>query len=335
MQSIWDSGIQFILAFQTVSWLVAPMKFFSFLGSEEFFMFMLPLLYWCVDTALGLRVGLILLFSTWLNDVLKILFNDPRPYWISTDMNAYANEASFGVPSGHSQTAVAVWGMIAYYVNRRWVWVSCVVVMILIGLSRMYIGVHFPTDVLIGWLVGGILLVCFIKFWNPVADWLKRLTFVRQVLVAFLVSLGFIGTVQLSILSLGDWSMPEEWLLNSAAAFPEGPEPDPVDLSGAITTAGTLFGLSLGLAWFTRRGGFSVEGSLGQRAARFLVGLVGLGILYLGLKLIFPSGDGSLPYFFRYLRYSLVGVWVSAGAPWLFVRMKLAKPKLTTLESLS
>jgi membrane-associated phospholipid phosphatase len=335
MQSIWDSGIQFILAFQTVSWLVAPMKFFSFLGSEEFFMFMLPLLYWCVDTALGLRVGLILLFSTWLNDVLKILFNDPRPYWISTDMNAYANEASFGVPSGHSQTAVAVWGMIAYYVNRRWVWVSCVVVMILIGLSRMYIGVHFPTDVLIGWLVGGILLVCFIKFWNPVADWLKRLTFVRQVLVAFLVSLGFIGTVQLSIFSLGDWSMPEEWLLNSAAAFPEGPEPDPVDLSGAITTAGTLFGLSLGLAWFTRRGGFSVEGSLGQRAARFLVGLVGLGILYLGLKLIFPSGDGSLPYFFRYLRYSLVGVWVSAGAPWLFVRMKLAKPKLTTLESLS
>lgn len=327
MQSIWDSGIQFILAFQTIPGLVAPMEFFSFLGSEEYFLIMLPLLYWCVDTALGLRVGLILLFSTWLNDVFKILFNDPRPYWISTDVKAYANESSFGVPSGHSQTAVAVWGMIAYYVNRRWVWVSCVAVMILIGLSRMYLGVHFPSDVLIGWLIGGILLLCFIKFWNPVADWLRRLTFARQVLVAFLVSLGFIAAVQLAILSLGDWTMPEEWLLNAAVAFPDGPEPDPVGLSGAITSAGTLFGLSIGLAWFTRRGGFSVEGSLGQRAARFLVGLVGLGLIYLGLKIIFPSGDGMLPYLFRYLRYSLLGVWVSAGAPWLFLRLKLARPK--------
>ena len=327
MQSIWDSGIQFILAFQTIPGLVAPMEFFSFLGSEEFFLIMLPLLYWCVDTALGLRVGLILLFSTWLNDVFKILFNDPRPYWISTDVKAYANESSFGVPSGHSQTAVAVWGMIAYYVNRRWVWVACVAVMILIGFSRMYLGVHFPSDVLIGWLIGVILLLCFIRFWDPVAAWLKRLTFAQQVLVAFLVSLGFIGTVQLAILSLGDWTMPEEWLLNIAAAFPEGPVPDPVGISGAITSAGTLFGLSLGLAWFTRQGGFSVEGSLGQRAVRFLVGLVGVAILYVGLKIIFPSGDGALPYLFRYLRYSLVGAWVSAGAPWLFLRMKLAKPK--------
>jgi hypothetical protein len=133
--------------------------------------------------------------------------------------------------------------------------------------------------------------------------------------------------VQLAILSLGDWTLPEEWLINASLAFPQGPEPDPVGLSGAITSAGTLFGLALGLAWFTRQGGFSVEGSLGQRVLRFLVGLVGVAILYFGLKLIFPSGDGALPYFFRYLRYSLVGAWVSAGAPWVFLRMKLAKPK--------
>lgn len=327
MQAFWDSGVQLIINFQTIPWLVLPMEFFSFLGSEEFFLFLLPLLYWCVDTALGLRVGLILLFSTWLNDVFKIMLHDPRPYWYTTEVKAYANETSFGVPSGHSQTAVAVWGMIAYYFRRPWLWAACVSVMVLIGLSRIYLGVHFPTDVFLGWLIGGILLFCFIKFWDPVAAWLKKLTFGRQVLVAFLVSLGFIASVQLAILSLGEWTIPEEWLLNAAVAFPEGPAPAPVDLSGAVTSAGTLFGLAVGLAWFTRQGGFSIEGSLGQRAARFLVGLVGVAILYLGLKLIFPSGDGALPYLFRYLRYSLVGAWVSAGAPWLFIRMKLAKPK--------
>jgi membrane-associated phospholipid phosphatase len=327
MQPIWDSGIQLIASIQTMPWLVTPMKFFSFLGSEEFFLLMIPLLYWSVDTALSLRIGLILLVSTWLNDVIKVLFHDPRPYWYTTNVAAHANESSFGVPSGHSQTAVAVWGMIAYYINRPWAWIASITIMVLIGMSRIYLGVHFPTDVLAGWLIGGILLFCFIKFWNPVAAWLKKMTFAQQVLVAFLVSLAFIGTVGFAVYSLGSWTIPEDWLLNAAVAFPDGPIPNPLDISGIISTAGTLFGLSIGLAWFTRRGGFSIDGSLGQRAARFLVGLIGVAILYVGLKLILPSGDGALPYLFRYLRYGLVGAWVSAGAPWLFIRMKLAKPK--------
>jgi len=327
MPPFWDLGIHIIASFQNVSWLVTPMAFFSFLGSEEFFLFVLPLLYWCVDTALGLRVGLILLFSTWLNDVFKILLHNPRPFWYSPGVKAYANETTFGIPSGHSQSAVAVWGMIAYYINRPWAWITSIVVIFLIGLSRIYLGVHFPTDVLAGWLVGGILLFCFIKFWNPVAAWLKKLAFAQQVLVAFLVSLGFIGLVELAVLSLGNWTVPEDWLLNAAVAFPAGPAPDPLNISGTISTAGTLFGLTVGLAWFTRQGGFSVDGTLGQRAARFLVGVVGVAILYLGLKIILPSGEGMLPDVLRYLRYGLVGAWVSAGAPWLFIRMKLARPK--------
>ncbi len=327
MQPYWDFGIYIIALIQNITWLVSPMAFFSFLGSEEFFLFVLPLLYWCVDTALGLRVGLILLFSTCLNDVFKILFHDPRPFWYSTEVKAFANETTFGIPSGHSQTAVAVWGMVVYYINRPWAWFTSIAVIFLIGLSRIYLGVHFPTDVLAGWLIGGILLFCFVKFWNPVAAWLKKLTFAQQTLVAFLVSLGFIGSVELAILSLGNWTIPDSWLLNAAVAFPEGPAPDPINISGVISTAGTLFGLSCGLAWFTRQGGFSVEGTTSQRVARFLVGFVGVAILYLGLKFIFPAGEGMVPNVFRYLRYGLVGAWVSAGGPWLFIRMKLAKPK--------
>jgi membrane-associated phospholipid phosphatase len=327
MQSFWDYGINIIVSFQNITWLVTPMAFFSFLGSEGFFLFVLPLLYWSVDTALGLRVGLILLFSTWLNDVFKILFNDPRPYWYSTEVKAYANETTFGAPSGHSQSAVAVWGMVAYYINRQWVWFTSIAAIFLIGLSRIYLGVHFPTDVLLGWLIGGILLLCFIKFWDPVAVWVRKLTFAKQSLVAFLASLGFIVIAELAILSLGNWTIPDTWILNAAVAFPEGPAPDPLNISGIISTAGTLFGLSLGLAWIARRGGFSATGTTGQRAARFLVGLAGLAILYVGLKVVFPEGEGMIPYGFRYLRYVLVGAWVSAGAPWLFIRLKLAQVK--------
>jgi hypothetical protein len=125
---------------------------------------------------------------------------------------------------------------------------------------------------------------------------------------------------------LGDWTIPQEWLANAAVAFPESPAPDPLNINGVVSMAGILFGLSLGLGWTSRRGGFSTDGTILQRCARILAGLVGIVILYIGLKLILPSGKDLLPITFRYLRYGLVGLWVSAGAPWLFIRMKLAKP---------
>ena len=65
MNPLISFGISFIVAFQSLgTWLEIPMKLFSFLGSEEFFIIFLPLVYWSVDTALGLRLGFILLFGT-------------------------------------------------------------------------------------------------------------------------------------------------------------------------------------------------------------------------------------------------------------------------------
>jgi len=61
MNSIYDWSIRFILAFQQIGeWLLLPMLFFSFAGTEQFFLLFLPALYWCVDTTLGLRMSLIL-----------------------------------------------------------------------------------------------------------------------------------------------------------------------------------------------------------------------------------------------------------------------------------
>jgi len=158
------------------------------------------------------------------------------------------------------------------------------------------------------------------------------MSFAQQILVAFLASVGFIATMRLGILLLGNWTIPPEWLANAAIAFPEGPSPDPFNIDGVVSMAGILFGLSLGLAWISRRGGFSSAGTFLQRVARFLVGVIGILILYGGLKFIFPSGKDLLTILLRYLRYGLVRAWVSAGAPWLFIRMKLAKPRLRSGE---
>lgn len=326
MESIWNGGLQVIAAIQGWGgWLEAPMKFFSFLGTEDFFMLVLPVLFWCVDVRLGIQVGFILLVSATTNDALKMTFQGPRPYWYSQSIRAYAAETSFGVPSGHAQTAAGVWGMVAAGLKRAWAWIVAGLLIFLIGLSRLYLGVHFPHDVLLGWLIGGLLLWLMLRFWNPVAAWLKQRTPAQQVLVGLLASLILIlPNVLLFLGRAPDYAIPAAWLENAAAARPGDALPLPYTLEGAISNAGTIFGLAVGLVWLTRMGGFEMKAPFWKLVLRYLVGVIGVLVIRYGLKAVFPEGETLFAYLFRYLRYALIGVWVSGGAPWTFLRLKLA-----------
>jgi len=322
-----QNGIDWIVLIQSLgSWLETPMRFFSFLGSEEFFLLVLPALYWSINSELGLRVGLILLTSTSLNDVLKVAMGGPRPYWVSERVLPLAAETSFGVPSGHSQISASVWGIATAWVRKPWAWIVAVLVVVLIGFSRMYLGVHFPHDVLIGWLLGALTLWLFLLFWDRAAEWVKRQGFARQVLLAFLVSMMWIGLSAWAVAAKAGYEVPAEWMTNAARAG--GDLPDPVSLSGAITPAATLFGLAVGLAWMALQGGFQATGTVTQRSLRYILGVIGVLILWFGLGQVFPRGEFLLSYILRYVRYVLVGFWVSGGAPWLYKKVKLvADPK--------
>ena len=209
MDILVQNGINWIISIQALGpWLQAPMQFFSFLGTENFFLLILPLIYWCLDAGLGLRVAFILITSNYLNGIFKLLLAGPRPYWISNKVIPFVAESSFGAPSGHAQNAVSVWGILAASQRKRWVWVLAIALMILIGFSRWYLGVHFVHDVLIGWLIGGILLWAFIWFWNPVAAWLKQKPLGTQILIAFLVSIVFIALGAFSVGRLDGYTFP-------------------------------------------------------------------------------------------------------------------------------
>ena len=324
MDSLISFGVAFTIAFQSLGgWLEAPMKFFSFLGSEDFFLIALPLVYWCIDAALGLRIGVMLLASSGMNNLFKMALHGPRPYWVSADVKGLAFETGFGAPSGHSQTAAGVWGVAAARLARTWAWVAATTVVLLIGLSRIYLGVHFLHDVLFGWLLGGLTLWAFLKFWDPIAARLKKMSMGTQVLLAFAVSLGMILLAALVVFLSRDFILPAEWIAN--ATREGGEAPNPLSLAGIVTTMGTLFGLLAGVAWLAPRGGFQVSGPAWKRALRFAVGLVGVAVFYVGLKLIFPDGEDIAALIFRYIRYTLVGAWVSAGAPWVFSKFNLVK----------
>lgn len=325
MDIIIQTGIDFAIWFQVLgSWLEAPMKGFTLLGSEEFFLLVLPIVYWCVDADLGIRMGGILLITGGINDILKLAFHGPRPYWVSTHVKALSAETSFGLPSGHAQIATGLWGIVAAQIKRPWAWAVATFVIVMIGTSRLYLGVHFLHDVLSGWAIGLLVLWGFLRLWDSTVSWVKTKSGGQQVILALLVSILMLVSGTIAFGALRNWTIPPEWISNSLAAGVEE-LPNPVTLNSIITSAATLFGLLAGLAWFTTRGGFEAGGPLGLRVLRFLIGLLGIAILWYGLGEIFPGDENLVSYSLRYLRYTLVGGWVSAGGPWVFVQLCLAK----------
>lgn len=327
MDPIIEFGISFITAFQSSgSWLEAPMEFFSFLGSENFFLVFLPLIYWSINAALGIRIGFILFAGASLNQYFKMPMHGPRPYWVSTDIRAMASEIGFGVPSGHAEVASGIWGTIAAYYRKVWVWISALLLISFIGLSRLYLGVHFPHDVLLGWVLGFITLWAFVKFWKPIEARIKKMSSWNQIGLAFAVSLAIVlFGVLILFLSSRNFVLPAEWIANAAHASVEAPAPFVYSMETLVTSAGTMLGLCTGLAWMAPRGGFNASGPVWKRTVRYVVGAIVLLILFAGLKAVFPEGNTFVPYVFRYIRYAIIGFWVSGGAPWTFAKLNLSE----------
>jgi membrane-associated phospholipid phosphatase len=325
MNPILDWGIHFIAGLQTSApWLAAPARFFSFLGTEEFYLFLLPFLYWCVNVPLGLRVGVILTVSDSLNIFFKLVFHQPRPYWVSDKVRVIHAETSYGLPSGHAQHAMSVWGTMAAWVKGWLRWLIAALIF-LIGYSRIVLAVHFPTDVLVGWLIGGVILWSFLKWETAVMAWFNRFTLVQKIGLAFAASmlLLIISLAGLAFLPPAD---PLQWEITAGRAISLAPGRSaihPRGTTGMIGVAGTFFGLVAGAILIFQRGGFDAAGKWSKRALRFGVGIIGLAILWFGLRKLFPHDASLVSQVLRYLRYAVTSFYVAYGAPWVFIKLGL------------
>ena len=313
------------LFFQNLGeWLAPIAAGISFFGTEEFYILLLPAIYWCIDAGIGFRIGIMLVTTSSINAYLKMLFHSPRPFWVDSRVKAYAQEASFGLPSGHSQNATSLWGLAAAKFKKNWLTIVSFSAIILIGLSRLYLGVHFSRDVLSGWLIGGVLVVLFFLLEKPISNWISRRSLGFQLVTVIFVAALIIGLGHLSAATAAGWQLPSEWIDQSLAS--SGIAPDPFNLEGTYTIAGVWFGFAAGYAWWLKKKGkMIVAGSIGSRITRYFIGLAGLFALYLGLKIIFPESPEWLGLGLRFVRYALIGVWVSAAAPLLFKKLKLDK----------
>ena len=129
----------------------AVMSGVTYFGSEIAFMAAALLLFWCIDKRQGYYVFLVGAVGTICNQFLKLAFRIPRPWVLDPDFQiveaARADATGYSFPSGHTQNVVGTTASLFACRKETWVRIVCVVLMMLVPFSRMYLGVHTPLDV--------------------------------------------------------------------------------------------------------------------------------------------------------------------------------------------
>lgn len=299
------TGLDIILWFQ--SWrtdaISALFKPFDLMGTETFYLLLLTLVYWVIHKQAGQRLVVFFLFSAWLNAFAKEIFKRPRPFQVSEGVKPAFTASEYGLPSGHTQAGTTVGLILMREIKRKWATLLLIVFILLMGISRMVHGVHFPQDVLLGWIIGILAVLALYRLDGR--------------LYGFFAGVGsgaMLGiTLGTAVLLLG---------------LPFLTNPTPAGLSGALTPGAVLVGVIPGLFLESRYVKFGTRGTLIQKSLRYLVGILTALILKEGLKPLLGLMNGHTLYMealLRIVRYFVLGIWLAAGAPWLFIKLKLAE----------
>ncbi len=272
------------------------------IGEETVFLAVAIFFFWCVNKREGYYILTTGLIGTLINQWLKLLVRIPRP-WVKhpdfTVVESAVEEATgYSFPSGHTQNVAGTFGAIGRFARRNWLRITSVAVIVLVALSRMYLGVHYPTDVLASLCVAGVLVFGFYPMFATDERFGKCMPWLIG--VSAILSLGFAGYVS---------------VIDASGL-------DAHNYESAVKNASTLLGCLLGLCVVYPLDRYVIGFTTGGRWYSQLVKLaVGLGIVLLlkstlktPLEALVGIFTDSPVYIARGLRYFLIVIF--AGAVW-------------------
>ncbi|RDY28582.1 phosphatase PAP2 family protein [Romboutsia weinsteinii] len=270
------------------------------------------MMYWCINKKYGQRILFALVGNITLNTGIKEFVKAPRPIGTKDLESLRVSTATgYSFPSGHTQTGTSFWVSLMSIFKVNWLYILGTIMILGVGISRLYLVVHWPIDVLFGWIFGIIFTLLLGKVFDYV-DKEKNYSILLFILILFGVIAFFLNSIDYMKM----FGLFTGFVLGYIV------EDKFVDFSTEDKTKGRInFGSRT-----TKR-----SNRMAINIYRFIVGIITLGLVYIGLKYL---KEAIMPYIvldnmnlvnmiMDYIRYALVVFYGVAGAPALFKILRL------------
>lgn len=277
-------------------------QFWTLFGEEMLIFGIICLLYWCIDKNLAYKIAFTMFISGMLVQNLKIVFRIERP-WIRdpnfTPVQDVIDTATgYSFPSGHTQSSTSFFGTIAIWFKKARYRIVCIIVILMVGFSRMYLGVHTPADVIVSMILTTLTAVVASYIFDLCVDTDKH-----DLLIAIAFAVMSVFTIVLSVVLVNKGYIE---MIHAA---------DCCKLAGA--------GLGAATGWYIERKYIKFDTKERNILIQILKLAVGIGIavaIKSGFKIIF--GDSLMV---NVLRYFVTVLWILAVYPFIILKIKTKK----------